>query len=126
VLLAHIKAVLRRSSPTASTAELETITVGDLRMIPDAHEVYINDRLLMLPPKEFELLLTLAHNPGRVFSVGELLNLVWGPEWIGETQTVYVHIRWLRKKIEEDPARPRRLLTVRGMGYKLLPGDRSS
>jgi DNA-binding response OmpR family regulator len=126
VLLAHIKAVLRRSSPSASsTAADEEVTVGDLRIVPAAHEVYIDDHLLMLPPKEFDLLLTLARDPGRVFSVGELLSLVWGPEWIGEAQTVYVHIRWLRKKIEEDPGRPRRLLTVRGIGYKLAPGDRS-
>jgi DNA-binding response OmpR family regulator len=93
--------------------------VGDLCIDPAGREVTVGGRRVELAPREYDLLLLLAHNAGRVLSVGELLEEVWGADWIGESQTLYVHIRWLREKIEEDPARPRRLLTVRGAGYKL-------
>jgi DNA-binding response OmpR family regulator len=73
-----------------------------------------------LPPKEFEILLALAREKDRVLSVDDLLTRIWGAEWVGESQTVYVHIRWLREKIEEDPANPRRLITVKSAGYKLV------
>ncbi|MBX3051451.1 MAG: response regulator transcription factor [Caldilineaceae bacterium] len=120
VLLAHVKAVLRRVEPVATLTEEEIVVAGDLRMVPGSYQVQIGDRSIELPPKEFELLLTLARNPGRVFSVDELMDQVWGSTWIGETQTIYVHIRWLRQKIEEDPTHPQRLVTIRGAGYKLM------
>ncbi len=120
VLLAHIKAVLRRAQPPLPTAEAVALTVGDLRIDPAARDVRVGERDVDLSPKEFDLLLTLAQQAGRVVSIDELLDRVWGSDWIGESQTLYVHVRWLREKLEEDPARPRRLLTVRGAGYKLV------
>ncbi len=121
VLLAHIRAVLRRVSPPGAADADEVAIVGDLRIDPVAREVTVGARRVDLSPKEFDLLLALGRGPGRVLSVDDLLAEVWGSDWIGETQTVYVHVRWLRQKIEEDPANPRRLLTVRGAGYKLVP-----
>ena len=118
-LLAHVKAVLRRAVPMTAPTEEEMVVVGDLRMVPGSYQVHIGDRSIELPPKEFELLLTLARNPGRVFSVDELMDQVW-QHVDRETQTIYVHIRWLRQKIEEDPTHPQRLMTIRGAGYKLM------
>ncbi len=123
VLIAHLRAVLRRTAQSSASADEGEVSVGDLRIDPTGHEVFVRGRQLELPPKEFDLLLALARNPGRVFSVDELLTQVWGSAWIGETQTVYVHVRWLRQKIEDDPGHPRRLLTVRGAGYKLVSVD---
>ena len=80
--------------------------------------------IVSAPPREFDVLHTLALEPRRVFSVDELLRQVWGAEFIGQPQVVYVHIRWLREKIESYPNSPQRLVTVRGVGYKLEPqGD---
>jgi DNA-binding response OmpR family regulator len=120
VLLAHIKAVLRRAQLPLPLAEAAALTVGDLEIDPAAHEVRVGGRTVDLSPKEFDLLVALAQQAGRVVSVDDLLERVWGNVWIGESQTLYVHIRWLREKLEEEPARPRRLLTVRGAGYKLV------
>jgi DNA-binding response OmpR family regulator len=120
VLLAHIKAVMRRYQAPAQVAPLQAVSVGGLHIDPAAREVAVDGRSIELAPKEFDLLLTLAQNAGRVLSLDELLERVWGPEWIGESQTLYVHMRWLREKIEDDPAHPRRLITVRGTGYKLV------
>jgi DNA-binding response OmpR family regulator len=78
-------------------------------------------KVLDLSPREFSLLHVLALNAGQVVAVDELLTQVWGAEYDGETQGVYVHIRWLREKIEEDPHKPQRIITVRGVGYKLEP-----
>lgn len=120
VLLAHIKAVMRRlQTPTASPPQ-RPVSVGDLHIDPAAREVRVGGRVVDLAPKEFDLLHTLAQHAGRVLTLNELLERVWGPEWIGESQTLYVHVRWLREKIEDDPAHPRRLITVRGTGYKLV------
>jgi DNA-binding response OmpR family regulator len=124
VLLAHIKAVLRRADrDIASPAERPAaIVVGDLAIAPLAHTVTLDGVEVALSPREFDLLYALAMEPGRVFSLDELLGRVWGAEFIGQPQVVYVHIRWLREKIEKDPNNPRRILTVRGVGYKLQPG----
>jgi DNA-binding response OmpR family regulator len=91
-----------------------------LHIDPAAREVRVGQRPVDLAPKEFDLLHTLAQQAGRVLSLDELLERVWGPEWIGESQTLYVHMRWLREKLEDDPAHPRRLITMRGAGYKLI------
>ena len=124
VLLAHIKAVMRRAQVTATPPPQSPISVGTLHIDPAAREVHVDDRVVELAPKEFDLLHTLAQHAGRVITLDELLERVWGPEWIGESQTLYVHVRWLREKIEDDPAHPRRLITVRGSGYKLVAPEK--
>ena len=120
VLLAHIKAVLRRIERPSRAAETSApLAVGDLLIDPVAHTVTLAGRPVQLAPREFDLLHTLALEPNRVFSVDELLGRVWGAEYEGQPQVVYVHIRWLRQKLEAQPDRPTRILTVRGVGYKL-------
>ncbi len=124
VLLARMKAVLRRAgravAPAGETAQL---VVGDLVIDPAAHSVTIQGRPLDLAPREFDLLHTLALEAGRVVSTDELLARIWGAEYAGESQVVYVHIRWLREKLEDNPNQPRRIITVRGVGYKLEPQE---
>jgi len=120
VLLARIRAVLRRVVSAARPEPPAAIEVGDLRIDPAAHTVSLGGRSVDLAPREFDLLLALAREAGRVVSVDDLLQRVWGPEYVGEPQVVYVHIRWLREKLERDPRRPERIVTVRGVGYKLL------
>ncbi|MGD0006419.1 MAG: response regulator transcription factor [Anaerolineaceae bacterium] len=122
VLLAHIKAVLRRPNQSVkkSTVQLPLV-VGDLTLDPQSHTVMIGGNPVDLTPREFDLLRTFAGQPRSVFSINELLKQVWGSEFIGESQVVYVHIRWLREKIEDDPNKPKRILTVRSVGYKLEP-----
>jgi DNA-binding response OmpR family regulator len=122
VLLARIKAVLRRSARSDSTspAEPSPLIVGDLMIDPGAHTVTVGGHPVDLPRLEFDILHTLALNVGRVVSVDELLARVWGAEYEGESQVVYVHMRWLRDRLEEDPHHPRRIVTVRNVGYKLV------
>ena len=124
VLIAHIKAVLRRNTPApeASSAP-RTLIVGDLTLDPAAHTVEISGRKVELSPKEFNLLHVLARDTRRVVPVEELLSSVWGAEFSGQPQVVYVHIRWLREKLERDPEHPVRILTVRGVGYKYAGGE---
>ena len=121
ILLTRIKIVLRRSerlnTPSPASAQ---IVAGDLVIDPAAHTVTCAGRLVELAPKAFDLLRVLALNSGQVMSVNDLLEQVWGVEYIGEPQVVYVHIRWLREKLEEFPSQPRRILTVHGVGYKLV------
>jgi DNA-binding response OmpR family regulator len=120
VLLAHIKAVLRRvQQPAPPPPELQPLTVGDLTIEPRAHRVTVGNRVVDLTRREFDLLYALALEAGRVFSADDLLARVWGAEYGGEPQVVYVHIRWLREKLEEEPNRPQRIITLRGLGYKL-------
>ena len=122
VLLARIKAVLRRSERAAApAAAAERLEVGDLVIEPPAHVATLAGKPLELAPREFSLLHALALQAGQIVSVDELLAQVWGAEYMGEPQVVYVHIRWLREKIEADPKHPRRIVTVRGVGYKLEP-----
>jgi DNA-binding response OmpR family regulator len=125
ILLARIKAVFRRIELTPpSTASEGPLVIGDLFLDPVAHEVRLAERQVELSPREFELLHMLMLNPGRVISNEELLAAIWGPEFSGQPQAVYVHIRWLRKKIEADPNNPKRILTIHGIGYKLEPGGK--
>lgn len=120
VLLARIKATLRRFEKTKiASPEGDKVTVGDLVIDLQAHTVTIGSRSVDLTPREFDLLHALAMQPNKVVSVDELLAQVWGAEFTGEPQVVYVHIRWLRKEIEEDPSHPKRIITVHGVGYKL-------
>lgn len=122
ILLARVKAVLRRSGrqsdAPASSAVLE---VGDLVIDPAAHTVVVAGDPVELTAREFALLHALAQEAGRVLSIDDLLARVWGAEFFGEPQVVYVHVRWLREKIEEDPQKPKRIVNVRGVGYKLIP-----
>ena len=122
VLLARIKAVLRRSqqiSLSALTAPEGPIQVDDLLIDPDAHTVTLAGESVQLSPREFTLLHLLALHAGRVLSLDDILEQAWGPEYVGQPQVVYVHIRWLRQKLEKDPDHPQRIITVRGVGYKL-------
>ncbi len=124
VLVAHIKAVLRRFERTSLSPvkdASEPLVVGELVVDPKSHTVVLAGKSISLPPREFDLLHTLALQPGRVFTVDELLGAVWGAEFIGQPQVVYVHIRWLREKIELEANHPRRIVTVRGVGYKIVP-----
>jgi len=122
VLLARIKAVLRRSAQrqaATTAAEPTPLVVGDVTIDPAAHTVTVGGRRIDLPPREFDLLHTLALEAGRVISTDELLSRVWGAEYAGEPQVVYVHVRWLREKLEANPSRPTRIVTIRGVGYRL-------
>jgi DNA-binding response OmpR family regulator len=120
VLLARIKTVLRRTqAPVHPISESEPLEVGDIRIDPAAHTLIVGGRQIELPPREFDLLHALALEAGNVISTDDLLARVWGAEYVGEPQVVYVHVRWLREKIEDDPHDPKRILTVRGVGYKL-------
>jgi DNA-binding response OmpR family regulator len=121
VLLARIKAVLRRMERAAqASAAPERLEVGDLSIDASAHVATLAGRPLELAPREFALLHALALQAGQVVAIDDLLAQVWGAEYVGEPQVVYVHIRWLREKIEADPKHPQRIVTVRGVGYKLL------
>jgi DNA-binding response OmpR family regulator len=123
ILLAHIKAVLRRSQPQSGEqfTEQSVTSVGDITIDPVAHTVTLSGQLINLSPREFDLLNVLAIHANQVIPVEDLLRQVWGAEYIGEPQVVYVHIRWLREKIEGDPNHPTRINTVRGVGYKFVP-----
>ena len=124
VLLARIKAVLRRFERTAlAVAEPDLLELGQLMIDPAAHTVTLAGQAIELTPLEFDLLHTLALDAGHVVSVDELLDRVWGAEYAGEPQIVYVHMRSLRQKVEVDSQHPRRILTVRGVGYKLEPDE---
>jgi DNA-binding response OmpR family regulator len=120
-LLARVHAMLRRAvlSRQPPAAEPESLKVGSLEINISRHQARYKNSLLNLTPKEFDLLLFLARNKGFVFSREQLLEKVWGYDYAGGTRTVDVHIRWLRQKVETDPAHPKLVLTVRSAGYKL-------
>ena len=121
VLLARVRAVLRRAVRVpASAAESTPLVVDDLVIDPAAHTVTVAGRAVELAPREFDLLYALALEAGRVVSIEDLLARVWGAEYAGEPQIIYVHVRWLREKLEDDPRHPRRIVTVRRVGYKLV------
>jgi len=121
VLLARIKAVLRRQEKAPTPAAPSPLQVGDLEIDPAAHTVKVAGRRVELSPREFDLLHAFVLQPGVVITTDDLLARVWGAEFVGQPQVVYVHIRWLREKIETDPNKPQRIVTVRGVGYKFLP-----
>jgi two-component system response regulator RegX3 len=116
-LLARMKAVLRRNSePTPVTDGL--LEGGPVSMDVDRHMVFVNGQKVAMPLKEFELLEFLLRNPGRVLTRGQLIDRVWGGDYYGDTKTLDVHIKRLRSKIEDDPANPVLIQTIRGLGYK--------
>jgi DNA-binding response OmpR family regulator len=122
VLLARIKAVLRRTLAMPDASQIPApLSAGDLEIDSAAHTATLAGKPLSLSPREFDLLHTLAMQAGVVVSTSDLLAQVWGAEFFGEPQVVYVHIRWLREKLETDPDHPQRIITVRGVGYKLVP-----
>jgi DNA-binding response OmpR family regulator len=124
VLIAHVKAVLRRSQPSAAVVKESTpLVLGDLTINSDAHAVTVGGQPVNLPPREFDLLCALALEAGRVVSVEDLLARVWGAEYKDDAQTLYVHIRWLREKLGDDLRQPRRIISFRGIGYKLQVVD---
>ncbi len=119
-LLARVRAMLRRARMNAPAPEIPAlIKAGDIEMDTARHSVTRSGQTLELTPKEYDLLAFLAANKSLVFSREQLLDRVWGYEYAGDTRTVDVHVRWLRQKIEPDPANPTHLITVRGAGYKL-------
>lgn len=120
-LVARMRAALRRTSD--STGEIEVITtskvqVDSLVIDPDQHIVSVNDQEITMPLKEFELLYLLVVNAGRVLPRETLIDRVWGSDYVGDTKTLDVHIKRLRAKIEDDPSHPKRIVTIRGLGYK--------
>lgn len=125
VLLAHIKTVLRRATPAAmAEAAAAPLVVGDVTIDAESHTVARSGRAIELSPREFDVLLALARRADRVVPTEDLLAQVWGAEFVGQPQVVYVHIRWLRQKLEADPNQPQLILTVRGVGYRLVtPGS---
>ncbi len=116
-LLARIKAVLRRLHEPEELLPAN-LTAGPVRMDVDRHIVSVDGQTLALPLKEFELLEMLLRNAGRVLTRMQLIDRVWGTDYVGDTKTLDVHVKRLRAKIEPDPANPRHIVTVRGLGYK--------
>jgi two-component system response regulator RegX3 len=121
-LVARMRAALRRSAGAVGGVPLDgdadVLEVGDVRLDVERHEVVIRDEEVRLPLKEFELLELLLDNAGRVLTRDTLISRVWGADYVGDTKTLDVHIKRLRAKVEEDPANPRRIVTIRGLGYK--------
>ncbi|GAA2513801.1 MULTISPECIES: response regulator transcription factor [Kocuria] len=119
-LVARIRAVLRRR---AEPEELLTATVsaGPVRMDVERHVVHVGSETVAMPLKEFELLEMLLRNAGRVLTRGQLIDRVWGSDYVGDTKTLDVHVKRLRSKVEPDPSSPRHIVTVRGLGYKFEP-----
>jgi two-component system response regulator RegX3 len=116
-LVARIRAVLRRGAePDLAPATLEA---GPVRMDVERHVVTVDGQEQRLPLKEFELLEMFLRNPGRVLTRGQLIDRVWGSDYVGDTKTLDVHVKRLRAKLEPDPSEPKYLVTVRGLGYKL-------
>ena len=116
-LVARIRAVLRRQGDNTESDQ-GVITAGPVRIDVERHQVNINDDLISLPLKEFELLEFLVRNSGRVLTRAQLIDRVWGSDYFGDTKTLDVHVKRLRAKIETDPANPVYIQTIRGLGYK--------
>lgn len=121
-LLARIKAVLRRGAD-APELDDDVLTVGDVTLDADRHTVTVRGEQVQFPLKEFELLEFLMRNSGRVMTRGQLLDRVWGMDYVGDSKTLDVHIKRIRAKIEANPSEPVMLLTVRGLGYRLIDDE---
>ncbi|HLV58999.1 MAG TPA: response regulator transcription factor [Natronosporangium sp.] len=120
-LVARVRAVLRRRRAEATKATDSVLSAGPVRMDVDRHVVTVNGEPVQLPLKEFDLLELLLRNAGRVLTRGQLIDRVWGADYVGDTKTLDVHIKRLRSKIEPEPSSPRYIVTVRGLGYKFEP-----
>jgi two-component system, OmpR family, response regulator RegX3 len=119
-LVARVRAVLRRQGEPEELIS-STVHAGPVRMDVERHVVSVSGEQVPLPLKEFELLEMLLRNSGRVLTRGQLIDRVWGSDYVGDTKTLDVHVKRLRSKIEPDPSTPRYLITVRGLGYKFEP-----
>jgi len=117
-LLARIKAILRRAPMTESLDDEVPVEASGVRVDRVRHEVQVDGATVDLPPKEFDLLAFLVEHAGRVLTRGQLIDEVWGSDYVGDTKTLDVHIRRLRTRIERDPHAPERIQTVRGVGYR--------
>ena len=119
-LVARMRAVLRRMprTPEEDLPPGDALEVGDVRLDPERHEVFVRGEAVTLPLKEFELLELLLANAGRVLTREVLIDRVWGPHYVGDTKTLDVHVKRLRGKVEDTPSAPRRIVTIRGLGYK--------
>lgn len=123
IVLAHLRAVLRRFSKpiTAPRPTEQSLSVGPFKLNPLTHAAYKNDQIIDLAPREFDLLRMFMSHPERTFTSNELVDSVWGVEFVGEPQVLYVQVRSLRIKIEADPSQPKHIRTLRGVGYKFVP-----
>jgi DNA-binding response OmpR family regulator len=117
-LLARIRSILRRVELDRQSTQTQQVTLGDLNLDPVARRMFKANQEIQLSAREFDLLSILMRNAGRALSRDELLTEVWGDDWIGDPRTLDVHVRWLRIKVEDDPASPRYIQTVRGHGYR--------
>jgi two-component system OmpR family response regulator len=120
-LLARVRNLIRRASSSHASdfaGRSEIIRSEDLTIDQISHSVTLGDKTLEMKPREFSLLALLASNKGRAFTRNQILERLWGHDYIGDSRTVDVHVRWLREKIELDPSKPRRIVTIRGLGYR--------
>jgi two-component system, OmpR family, response regulator RegX3 len=119
-LVARMRAVLRRAGPEPDDddVEAEVLEVGDVSLDPERHRVTVRGSEIALPLREFELLELLLDNAGRVLTRDTLIDRIWGPNYVGDTKTLDVHVKRLRAKIEDDPSKPSRITTIRGLGYR--------
>ena len=115
-LVARIRAVLRRNFDDLDDSPV--VEAGPVRIDPERHQVQVDGQVVSMPLKEFDLLEYLVRNSGRVLTRGQLIDRIWGSDYVGDTKTLDVHVKRLRAKVEADPAHPVHLLTVRGLGYK--------
>jgi two-component system, OmpR family, response regulator RegX3 len=120
-LVARIRAVLRRQNGDSADVSAPTLAAGPVRMDVERHVVTVDGSSVQLPLKEFELLELLLRNAGRVLTRGQLIDRVWGADYVGDTKTLDVHVKRLRSKLEPEPSAPRHIVTVRGLGYKFEP-----
>ncbi len=123
-LISRMRSLMRRSRWTAESEAFrgDVIEVGDVAVDPERHEVFVRGEQMELPLKEFDLLELLLANAGRVLTRDALIDQVWGSDYVGDTKTLDVHVKRLRSKIEDDPSSPRRIVTIRGLGYKYATG----
>lgn len=121
-LIARIRAVLRRGGESTAEEESEpngdVLTGGRVTMDVERHSVLVDGQPVRMPLKEFDLLEYLMRNAGRVLTRSQLIDMIWGADYVGDTKTLDVHVKRLRSKIEEEPSKPKQLVTVRGLGYK--------
>lgn len=123
-LVARIRALLRRVELDRQQEVADgRLVAGDLRVDLNTYRVFKGEQELTLRQKEYDLLVLLLSRPGEVITRAEFFDRVWGTDWLGDTRTLDVHIRWLREKIEENPGEPKLILTVRGVGYRFAKGD---